>query len=91
MRLNEQSIRKIEPPASGNRVVWDDELIGFGLRTTANGAKAFVLRYVIDGRERRRPFLHRNDAAQRQNARRRADELSERWLLALANRSEPNS
>ena len=53
MRLNEQSIRKIEPPATGNRVAWDDELVGFGLRTTANGAKAFVLRYVIDGRERR--------------------------------------
>ncbi len=37
----------------GNRVYWDTETKGFGVRVTAAGAKAFVLRYVINGRERR--------------------------------------
>jgi Arm DNA-binding domain len=48
-----------EPPAPGpngesrNLVVWDAEPKGFGVRITSAGAVAFVLRYVLDGRERR--------------------------------------
>ena len=53
LHLNEQAIRKIDAPGKGNRIVWDDEITGLGLRTTAAGAKAFVYRYVADGRERR--------------------------------------
>jgi Arm DNA-binding domain len=38
----------------GNRVVYDIETKGFGLRTTAAGAKSFVLNYrAAGGRERR--------------------------------------
>ena len=53
MRLTEKTIRQLEPPASGNRVTYDDEISGFGIRVTASGARAFVLNYFIEGRERR--------------------------------------
>ena len=53
MRLNETNIKRLQPPATGNRVHYDDEVPGFGLRVTKAGARAFVLNYHVDGRERR--------------------------------------
>ena len=53
MRLNEATIKKVEPPPKGNRIYRDGDTKGLGLRVTAAGAKAFVLNYSIEGRERR--------------------------------------
>lgn len=52
-RITAQVVGALRPPAAGNRVVWDTELTGFGVRITAAGAVSFVLRYVLNGRERR--------------------------------------
>ena len=38
-------IRTLPTPATGNKVHYDSEVAGFGIRVTANGAKAFVLNY----------------------------------------------
>ncbi len=49
------SIAKSETPAKGQRLVFDDHRDaprGFGLRITAAGGKAFIIRYTIDGRQR---------------------------------------
>jgi integrase len=46
-------IRKLKPPAKGNKVTYDAEVRGFGVRVTANSAKSFILNYRVDGRERR--------------------------------------
>jgi integrase len=51
--LTPQFIKAMEPPASGNRVEWDTQEPGLGVRITAGGHRAFVLRYVAQGRERR--------------------------------------
>ncbi|MGG7644490.1 tyrosine-type recombinase/integrase [Rhodovulum sp. YNF3179] len=51
------NIAKAEPPAKGQRLIFDqhrDAPRGFALRITAAGGKAFILRYRIDGRERRK-------------------------------------
>ncbi|HEX6956815.1 MAG TPA: integrase arm-type DNA-binding domain-containing protein, partial [Ferrovibrio sp.] len=40
-------------PIKGNQIIWDDEVTGFGVRVTAAGAIAFVLRYVFHGQEHR--------------------------------------
>jgi integrase len=40
-------------PQSCNRIVWDDDVTGFGVRVTAAGAISFVLRYVFQGQEHR--------------------------------------
>src|SRR4051812_15106554 len=52
-RITDKFARAVETPAAGNRIHYDDEVKGFGLRVTAAGAKAFVLNYRINGRERR--------------------------------------
>jgi integrase len=53
-KLTDASVRRLEPPASGARITYDAEVRGFGVRTTANGARSFVLNYrTRGGRERR--------------------------------------
>lgn len=51
--ITDRLVRELVPPPSGNRKVYDDEIKGFGVRITANGARAFILNYRIHGRERR--------------------------------------
>ena len=43
----------IERPASGNRIIYDEEVKGFGVRVTSAGATSFILNYRAAGRERR--------------------------------------
>lgn len=45
MRLTERTIKPIVPPEKGYSITWDDEFKGLGLRTTANGVKAFVYNF----------------------------------------------
>ena len=60
-RLNEDAIKALMPPESGNRITYFAGAVlqgrqapaGFGVRTTANGAKSFILNYRVGARERR--------------------------------------
>lgn len=52
-RLTDKRVKNLPAPASGNRITYDAEVKGFGIRITTAGAKAFVLNYRIAGRERR--------------------------------------
>ena len=54
-RLTDRTVKALQPPAGGSRVTWDEAVRGFGICTTAAGAKSFVLNYRrrFDGRERR--------------------------------------
>ena len=52
--LTSSVIRTLPTPATGNKVYWDSDVAGFGIRVTAKGARAFVLNYrTVAGRERR--------------------------------------
>jgi integrase len=51
--ITDKIARELTPPETGNRIIYDDKVKGFGLRVTAAGAKAFILRYRINGLERR--------------------------------------
>jgi integrase len=57
--LNEALVRALEPPASGNKIIYDDAdggakgVRGFGIRVTAAGSRSFVLNYRVAGVERR--------------------------------------
>jgi len=47
-------IKRLPPPAKGNKVYYFGDPAGFGVRVTADGAKSFVLNYYTKtGRERR--------------------------------------
>lgn len=53
MRLTEKTIKALERPERGNRITYDDEVRGFGVRVTTGGHRAFILNYRTEGRERR--------------------------------------
>ena len=53
-KLADSLIRRLTPPATGNKVHYDSDVAGFGMRITAAGARAFILNYYTTaGRERR--------------------------------------
>jgi integrase len=53
-KLTPKLVDGITAPARGNRIEYDSEVKGFGVRVTAGGAKAFILNYRNGaGRERR--------------------------------------
>jgi integrase len=51
--LTDAVVRRLPTPKSGKRITPDDEIVGFGIRITAGGARSYVLRYTTRaGRER---------------------------------------
>lgn len=53
--LTDALIRATDPPSQGKRIIYDahrDAPRGFAVRITAGGTKAFVLRYMVDGKDR---------------------------------------
>lgn len=54
VRLTRQIAEKTDAPQAGQTMIWDSEVIGFGVRITANGSRSYVLRYVPRGHTRER-------------------------------------
>ena len=52
-KISDKLVRTLVAPAVGNRITYDEEVKGFGVRITSAGAKAFILNYRAAGRERR--------------------------------------
>jgi len=52
-KLTDKLVKSLPTPPSGNRITYDSEVRGFGMRVTAKGARAFILNYRVGGRERR--------------------------------------
>jgi integrase len=44
-RLTDRLVRSLVPPEKGNKITYDNEVRGFGVRITAGGAVAFILNY----------------------------------------------
>lgn len=53
MRISDKLVRGLAVPVKGNRITYDAELRGFGVRITAKGVRSFILNYRCKGRERR--------------------------------------
>src|SRR6516225_10137730 len=52
--LTDSIVKSLPCPDAGNRITYDDDVKGFGVRATAAGARAFILNYrTRSGRERR--------------------------------------
>lgn len=45
VRLTAERIRQIEPPESGERTIWDAEVLGLGVRCLPSGVKTFIVAY----------------------------------------------
>jgi len=54
-RLTDRLAKVLPVPPSGNRITYDSDVAGYGLRVTANGNRSFILNYrrKADGIERR--------------------------------------
>ncbi|WP_024519378.1 site-specific integrase [Bradyrhizobium sp. Tv2a-2] len=54
MKLTDTTVQKLPVPQAGNRITYDDDVSGFGVRVTAGGSRSFILNYrTRSGRERR--------------------------------------
>jgi integrase len=51
--LDDKMVKALQPPAAGNKIFYDEEVKGFGVRVTAAGAKAFIVNFRAKGVERR--------------------------------------
>ena len=71
--LTERAIRDAKPGPKTS-IIWDRQVKGFGLRVTATGAKAYILNYRIEGRERR-ATIGRPAEMSLKDARERAGEM----------------
>lgn len=49
-KLTKTFIDKVEAPAEGYAIHWDDKLSGYGLRVTANGVRSFVAQGRVNGK-----------------------------------------
>src|SRR5262249_7661338 len=53
-KLTDSIVKTLPSPEIGNRITYDDDVKGFGVRVTKAGARAFILNYrTRSGRERR--------------------------------------
>ena len=52
-KISEKVVKNLTPPKHGNRILYDTQIPGFGVRITAAGALSFILNYYVHGRERR--------------------------------------
>ena len=50
--LTERYVKGLQPQPK-NVIVYDEEVVGFGVRITSGGTRAFILTYRIEARERR--------------------------------------
>ena len=53
MKITNTSVKNIEPPETGYRIVYDDRLQGFGLRVTASGVRSYIAEDRVNGKTRR--------------------------------------
>lgn len=73
--ITKRSVDGLEPAA----FLWDDEVPGFGVRSTASGAKAYVFQYRMGGREARarRITIGKHGVFTPDKARERAKDLAQ--------------
>jgi integrase len=50
VKLTKTFIDKVDAPAEGYVIHWDDKLSGYGLRVTANGVRSFVAQGRVNGK-----------------------------------------
>ena len=44
-KLNKRNVDDLSARDGREAIIWDDELLGFGVRVKASGAKAFLVQY----------------------------------------------
>jgi integrase len=85
-KLTLRLIKSIQPDPARDTLVWDRELLGFGLRVSRGGVKAYVVQYKApDGRDRRLTLGKRGSVLTLEEARK----LATKRLLEAKNDRDP--
>jgi integrase len=53
MKLTKTKIETLPIPEKGEKLYWDSELSGFGVRVTAKGVRSYIVQGRVNGKERR--------------------------------------
>ena len=85
MRLTKTAVERLPLPETGQKLVWDDVLKGFGVRLT-RGSRSYVVESRVDGRTRR-VTLGAHGVLTAEQARTRAKKA----LGAMADGKDPNT
>lgn len=83
-RLNRTLVKSVTPPESGELVIMDDDLPGFGLRVLASGMRSYFVRYRAGGGRRGKPrriTLGRHETLTTEQARNAARDILARVRL----------
>jgi integrase len=54
--LTDAVVKRLPVPAEGNKIVYDDEVSGFGARVSSGGSRSYVLNYRLRGTQRERRY-----------------------------------
>jgi integrase len=93
-KITESLIKTLKPPERGNRIVYDTEIPGHGVRITANHAVSFILEYSLRGRQRRYtigPWPALTATAAREKAQQLRTAIANKGIDPLAEREELRS
>lgn len=71
VKLTTTKVDKLEPTPGKQRLVWDTELRGFGVRVSPGGARSYIMQRRVGNKERR-VTLGRHGEISAENARRKA-------------------
>jgi hypothetical protein len=85
--LTNKLIDSITPPKGGYKLVWDDKLIGFGLRIRPNGHKFYIIQYRNQFGASKRHTLGQHGALTPIEARKQAQQL----LASVAKGGDPEA
>ena len=59
IKINDNFTNKLKPPAKGNKIYWDTQNKGFGIRVTTAGYKSFVYKYIFNGKKKFLPLVQK--------------------------------
>ncbi len=75
VKITKRVVDALAPPESGEIILWDSELKGFGLRVQSTGVMSFMVKYRSLDRRQRKVSIARVGAMAPEEARRRAREI----------------
>lgn len=86
MRLTKSTVEAV-PPGEGDRFVWDDRLVGFGLKVTPKGRRTYVVQYRPKGSSQARRITLGSHGSPWTTE--KAREAAEHLLLRVRNGEDP--
>ncbi len=94
VKLTEERVRALKPPETGESIVWDTEIPGFGVRCFASGRRVFIFQYRLGGRgakQRRITFNRAHDGKAGPLTTPEARRRARSYLASVDNGADPQA